>query len=383
MVKRVVIVEDDYIIQELHKHYVENLKHQVVGCFSSGEEAIEFFNHNSADLILMDIRLETSIDGIETMKQIQEIQSVPVVYITGNTEEVNLKRALNTGMRGFLSKPIGPKDLEDIIDSINSLNDSILYAERIQKAIFPQKQEVHRIFQHGIYINRPKDIISGDFSFLVPKKKQKHLIGGIGDCTGHGIPAALLSVLCHEIVSTNSKKYDDLRKIIFKLNESIRRNLSRLDKAHTVSDGLDLIIFKIIPDLNIIEIAGIKRPYIHYKHSENKFEFNALKGKSIGEIFENENEVPFETLSYEKGDCFYFFSDGITDQFGGPEGRKLMKIRLLEFLAKSTEMPEETREIELELFLRKWQANNEQTDDMILMGICPSKLNTKFITSKN
>lgn len=379
MGKRVVIVEDDFIIQELHKHYVENLKHEVVGCFSSGEEAIDFFNHNSADLILMDIRLETSIDGIETMKQIQEIQTVPVVYITGNTEEVNLKRALNTGMRGFLSKPIGPKDLEDIIDSINNLNDSILYAERIQKAIFPQKQEVHRFFQHSIYINRPKDIISGDFSFMVPKKKHRHLIGGIGDCTGHGIPAALLSVLCHEIVSTNSKKYDDLRKIIFRLNESIRRNLSRLDKTHTVSDGLDLIIFKIIPETKIIEIAGIKRPFIHYKYRENKFDFIGLKGKSIGEIFDSENEIPFTSINYDDGDYFYFFSDGITDQFGGPEGRKLMKIRLLEFFEKLIEMPADTREIELELFLRKWQGNNEQTDDMIFMGICPGKLNKKYI----
>ena len=70
--KRIVIVEDDLIIMELHRHYVENLGHEVVGTFTSGTEVIEYFKESTADLILMDIRLEDKTDGIETMKQIQE-----------------------------------------------------------------------------------------------------------------------------------------------------------------------------------------------------------------------------------------------------------------------------------------------------------------------
>jgi CheY-like chemotaxis protein len=382
MGKKIVIVEDDYIIQDLHKHYVENLGHQVVACFASGEEAIAFFKSNYADLILMDIRLETSIDGIETMRKINEIKPIPVVYITGNTEDVNLKRALNTGMKGFLSKPIAQKDLEDVIESIQSLNDSILYAERIQKAIFPQRPEIHRLFEQSIYINRPKDIISGDFSFLVPKKKQNQIIGGLGDCTGHGVPAALLSVLCHEIVSSKSRKYDGLKKIITALNNSIINNLSRLDKTNTVPDGLDIIIFKILPDTKTIEIAGIKRPFIHYKSKERKHEYVSLKGKTIGEKFTSDSDIPFHSISYEENDYFYFFSDGITDQFGGPDSKKLMKRRLIDFLDDVQEMPAEIKEIELELFLRKWQGNNKQTDDMLFLGISPCSLNKKYINYK-
>jgi len=108
MRKKIVIVEDDYIIQELHKLYVSNLGHDVVACFENGWDAIEYFKENYADLILMDIRLEDSLDGIETMKKIQEIRSIPVVYITGNTEDANYKRAINTNMKGFLSKPVLP-----------------------------------------------------------------------------------------------------------------------------------------------------------------------------------------------------------------------------------------------------------------------------------
>jgi CheY-like chemotaxis protein len=378
MGKKVVIVEDDFIIQELHKHYIENLGHEVAGCFTSGEEAIDFFSENTADLILMDIRLESSTDGIETMKKINEINTIPVAYITGNTEELNLKRALNTGMKGFYSKPIKPKDLEDIIDSIIDLNESILYAERIQKAIFPQKPEIHRLFHHSIYINRPKDVISGDFCLLVPKKESHLIIGGIGDCTGHGVPAALLSVLCHEIITSNSEKYEDLRKIIFQLNESVIQNLSRLNKNDSVSDGLDLVLFKINPEEKKIDLAGINRPFIHYQAKEQKHNYYKLKGKAIGEPYENDTVVPLLSFDYCDGDYFYFFSDGITDQFGGSESKKLMKSRLLEFLEGSINMPLEAREIEFELFLRKWQGNNKQTDDMIFIGICPSELNTDY-----
>ena len=380
MKKKIVIVEDDYIIQELHKHYVENLGHEVVAAFTNGEEAIEYFTTNTADLILMDIRLENSLDGIETMKKIQNLRPIPVVYISGNTEETNLKRAINTNMKGFLSKPLAPGELEEIIDSINDLTDSILYAERIQKAIFPQRSEVHKIFSESIYLNRPKDIISGDFCFMVPKKRQSEVIGGIGDCTGHGIPAALLSVLCHEILRSNSKKFSDLRKIIGRLNNSIIRNLSRLDKENRVSDGLDMIMFRVLPQESVIEIAGIRRPFIHYKSSENIHEFQNLKGQTIGTPFtEEEESIPFHRITYAPNDYFYFFSDGITDQFGGPDAKKLMKTRLLDCLSRIYTLTPDRREIELEIFLRKWQGNLGQTDDMLLVGICPSKINKKYI----
>ena len=382
MKKKIVIVEDDYIIQELHRHYVENIGHEVVASFTNGEEAIEYFSSNTADLILMDIRLENSLDGIETMKKIQDIRPIPVVYISGNTEETNLKRAINTNMKGFLSKPLAPGELEEIIDSINNLTDSILYAERIQKAIFPQRSDVHKIFTESIFLNRPKDIISGDFCFMVPKKIHGEVIGGIGDCTGHGIPAALLSVLCHEILRSNSKKFRDLRKIITRLNNSIIRNLSRLDKENRVSDGLDMIMFRILPEESVMEIAGIRRPFIHYKSQEKIHEFHNLKGQTIGDPFKGDEDIPFHRIEYSPNDYFYFFSDGITDQFGGPDAKKLMKTRLLNFLDKIYELPAERRELELEIFLRKWQGNLGQTDDMLLVGICPSKINKKYLKQK-
>ena len=379
MKKKIVIVEDDYIIQELHRHYIENLGHEVVATFVSGHEAIDYFKNHTADLILMDIRLEDSLDGIETMKKIQEIRSIPVVYISGNTEESNFKRAVNTNMKGFLSKPLAPNELENIIDSLNDLTDSILYAERIQKAIFPQRQEVHKVFANSLYLNRPKDIISGDFCFLVPKRRKAEVIGGVGDCTGHGIPAALLSVLCHEILTSNARKYSDLRVIIDRLNKSIIKNLSRLDKENKVSDGLDLALFRVLPNENKIEVAGINRPFIHYVAETKKFHLHKLKGTDIGYPFKSIDDVPMMTFNYGPEDYFYFYSDGITDQFGGPNGKKLMRSRLLEYLEQASSSASFKGELELDLNLRKWQGNYGQTDDMIFIGIAPDKVNRKII----
>jgi|LauGreDrversion4_2_1035121.scaffolds.fasta_scaffold112814_2 CheY-like chemotaxis protein len=380
MKKRIVIVEDDYIIQELHRHYVENLGHEVVGAFVSGKEAIDFFKENSADLIMMDIRLEDSMDGIEAMAKIQELSPTPVVYVSGNTEESNFRRAINTNMKGFLSKPVAPDELENIIDSLNDLNDSIIYAERIQKAIFPQLKEINSTFKNSIFINRPKHVISGDFLCLMKRRKNGDIVGGVGDCTGHGVPAALLSVLSHEMLSNNVRKHKELKNIINYLNNNIIRNFSSHNKENKISDSLDLILFRVMPEQQVIQIAGIKRPFIHYDSVTKTHRYISLKGNSLGTPIADVESIPFEEIKFEKDDYFYFFSDGITDQFGGPEGKKLMKKRLIEFLDSVKELPSHRKQIELDIFLRKWQNNTEQTDDMVFLGICPSNAQIKTIT---
>ncbi len=382
MKKRIVIVEDDYIIQELHRHYVENLGHEVVGAFVSGKEAIEFFKENSADLIMMDIRLEDSLDGIETMAKIQEMSPTPVVYVSGNTEESNFRRAINTNMKGFLSKPVAPDELENIIDSLNDLNDSIIYAERIQKAIFPQQKEINATFKNSIFINRPKHVISGDFLSLMKRRKNGDIVGGVGDCTGHGVPAALLSVLSHEMLSNNARKHKELKTIINYLNNNIIRNFSSHNKETKISDSLDLMLFRVLPEQKTIQISGIKRPFIHYNSVTKTHHYVSLKGNSLGTPIEDVESIPFEEIKFEKDDYFYFFSDGITDQFGGPEGKKLMKKRLLEFLDSVKELPSHRKQIELDIFLRKWQGNIEQTDDMLFIGICPANAQLKSIIKK-
>jgi len=180
--------------------------------------------------------------------------------------------------------------------------------------------------------------------------------------------------LCHEIVSNQTRRYSDLRLIISKINKKVTESLSRKEAENILRDGLDLIIFRIIPEKSVIEIAGVKRPFIHYDSITKKHNYHSIRGKSIGDIFDDEIDIPVFEIPYAQNDFFYFFSDGITDQFGGINGKKLMKKRLIEFLDSSKEMPADLREVELELFLRKWQGTHMQTDDILLVGLNPYEL---------
>ena len=378
MSKKIVIVEDEILLQELYKEYIEDLGHTVVATFESGEEAIAYFQEKTADLILMDIRLEGSLDGIDTMKEIQKCNSIPVVYISGNTEERNKERAKSTNMKAFLSKPISRKAIDQIIDTMSELTNSMLYAQKIQEAIFLQREQLQACFSKSIFINRPKDLISGDFGFLVEKDKGNTVIGGIGDCTGHGIPGALLSVLSYEVLVSKSKKYDDLKEIIFELNESIIRNLSSIEKRHRISDALDLAIFKVIPEKKIIQIAGIKRIVVYYDSKADEHKILNFKGTSIGETFNSMAEIPFIEIDYAPNDFFYFFTDGLTDQFGGIDSKKLKRKGLVQFLEKIDSLDCLKREIEIEFFLRNWQRNEEQTDDILLIGFEPDSFKILF-----
>ena len=374
MKKKIVIVEDDLIIQELHKHYVEDLGHEVIACCTSGQEAIDFFRDHHADLILMDVRLEDSLDGIDTIKKIQEIRAVPVLYVTGNTEDANFRRAIETNMKGFVTKPISPDELEKVIDSLKELTDSILFAENIQKSILPQRKDFHRIFEDCLFINRPRNTISGDFSVISKRKDPKDLIVAIGDCTGHGVPAALLSVLSHGIINRGCRKTRKLREILLDLNNNILRNLSRLGSEHNVPDGLDVVIARINPEESMIRISGMRMAFIHYRAKQKSAEYLSFRGQSIGSRIQNSEEITFMEFPYEPGDYFYFFSDGVTDQFGGSFSKKLSRKGLLEYISKLHLSNDINKEIELDLNLRKWQGTHEQTDDIILLGFDPSTI---------
>ncbi len=371
--KKIVIVEDHLIIQELHKQYVEDLGHEVVACFTNGDDVIHYFQDSSADLVLMDIRLDDAMDGIEVTKRIQELKPVPVIYITGNTEDSNFRRALETSMAGFISKPVSQSELENVIDSLNDLTSSIIYAEKIQKAIFPQRKDFDTIFGNTIHINRPMHIIGGDFPFLRTFPESGELIAGLGDCTGHGIPAALLSVLSHEIITNIISRNQNLADIVNELNNALINNLAKMNSADSVNDSLDLIIYKINQAQSTIQISGFKMGFIHVVASTGALNYHKFKGKSLGTPIA-EHDVSILTIHFEPGDQFYFYSDGVPDQFGGPLSKKLSTKGLLNVIQTVGSETPANRERELNLLLRRWQGMNVQTDDMLLIAIDPSSL---------
>ncbi len=375
MQKKIVIVEDDLILQELHMHYATNLGHEVIGCFQDGISAAEFFKENSADLILMDIRLEGNIDGVETASLIQQIQNVPIIYVSANTNDSIYGRALSTNMKGYLAKPLSPNELDQLINQITELTDSIIYSERIQKQLFAKEEELRLFLQHCFLINRPKDIVTGDFCFIGGSDKNKELIIAVGDCTGHGVPGALLSIVCYNILTNLTDKLTNLCEINNKIYVELEKIMNS-NSSISLYDSLDLCIFKLTKGNSEIEITGHKRECIYYNSIKNEHEIIKFKG-----LKESILTPPVLTkINYRKGDFFYFYSDGITDQFGGDLDKKLTRKRLISFLDSDRSNTDiELKKSRLSIFLRKWQGSKIQTDDMIFLAMDPNS-NNAYLT---
>jgi sigma-B regulation protein RsbU (phosphoserine phosphatase) len=372
--KKVVIVEDEFLISELYRHYLINLGHEVLASFTNGTDAIAYFRDNTADLVLMDVKLGNSEDGIETMKQINSFRDVPVVYISGNTEDDNLKRALDTELMAFLSKPVAMDDLDNILGSLKDINASILYAERIQRAIFPQRKEIAKILPGAIFISRPRHLVNGDFCFIAKNRTRNWITAGIGDCAGHGVPAALLSVMSHEMLRSLARRNLEPQEIIRQLNRNIVRNLARVDRSRKLSDYLDLLVFRIEANEQKITIADLRIPFVRYVAKSDEMEWHQYDGPKIGGGFIQPGQVSIRTFKYQEGDFFFFFTDGLPDLSGGTEGKKMKKEGLLEIIRKIIHQTPSARDIEFDLLLRRWQGGAIASDDMLLLGFSPFEI---------
>ncbi len=115
---RALVVEDDFILALVHRKYLEKIGVEIAGTVISGSDAVAFALKDPPDLILMDVRIEGEMDGIDAMLEIQKSNNIPVIYVTGNSEPGVLERAKQTNMKGFLIKPLHMEDLKKIIDAL-------------------------------------------------------------------------------------------------------------------------------------------------------------------------------------------------------------------------------------------------------------------------
>jgi serine phosphatase RsbU (regulator of sigma subunit) len=179
--------------------------------------------------------------------------------------------------------------------------------------------------------------------------------------------------LSHEIITNIISRNQNLADIVNELNNALINNLAKMNSADSVNDSLDLIIFKINQAQSTIQISGFKMGFIHYVAATGALNYHKFKGKSLGTPIE-EHDVSVLTINFEPGDKFYFYSDGVPDQFGGPLSKKLSSKGLLSLIQTVGSEAPANRERELNLLLRRWQGMNVQTDDMLLIAIDPSSL---------
>jgi serine phosphatase RsbU (regulator of sigma subunit) len=253
------------------------------------------------------------------------------------------------------------------------ISKSIRYAERIQQAILPSKELVDSLFPNNFIMYRPKDVLSGDFywvSEVITNKKEKFCLASVADCTGHGIPGALMSLignnflrLCEKEESVNSpaEALDFINKGLFK---TLRQDATNA----TINDGMDISFIAI--DYNTMKLYFSGAKSIIFVSKKGKI--TKYKGDShpVG-AFVSDKIMGFKNqeIDIEKGDLIYLVTDGYLDQFGGTQNRKFMVKQFMQVLSKINKDPMEDQLLYLEQTFLDWKRHYDQTDDVCVMGI--------------
>jgi two-component system, response regulator PdtaR len=116
--KKIIVVEDDYILALVEVKFIERMGFEIVACVTNGPDAIDAVKEHSPDIIVMDVKIEGAMDGVETMLEIQKFSDIPVVYLTGNSESSVMERAKSTNVKGFFVKPVNYPELEMVLKKI-------------------------------------------------------------------------------------------------------------------------------------------------------------------------------------------------------------------------------------------------------------------------
>ena len=242
------------------------------------------------------------------------------------------------------------------------ITDSINYARRIQQAILPPESKINNHLKNNFILYLPKDIVAGDFYWL--EAKEDRVLFAAADCTGHGVPGAMVSVVCNNALNRSVREYDltDPGKILDKTREIVIQEFEKSDEE--VRDGMDIAICSLIGDK--LEYAGAHNPLWIVRNGV-LLETKANK-QPIGKF---DNLLPYTTHSFvlEKGDTVYIFSDGYPDQFGGEKGKKYKSGNFKKFLLS---IQEDSMEKQLTLLIEefeKWRGSMEQIDDVCVIGL--------------
>jgi serine phosphatase RsbU (regulator of sigma subunit) len=256
-----------------------------------------------------------------------------------------------------------------IEEAIREVEGSYNYAQHIQESFLPDDLYIRECFPDSFVLFKPKDLVSGDFYFF---SKQEHRITFAAvDCTGHGIPGALLSTLGYGILdqAVNEINLTEPSHILHHLYSKIHRYLRNDSESTGISDDMDIILCILDTRTNILTYSGVKNPL--YRIS--KGEIIEYQSQNTTEDNCEEDECQFSTtkIQLEIADTIYLCSDGYSDQFGGKHHKRYQTSRLKNFLKGITDcsMAEQSDRLYEEIESWKEENNEDQTDDILIIGI--------------
>ena len=261
---------------------------------------------------------------------------------------------------------------KEIIESIN-------YAKRIQLALLPPVELIAEKFPESFVMYAPKDIVAGDFYWFY--EDEQHYYIAVCDCTGHGVPGALVSVVCFEalnkaMLDLNNKSTGAI------LTQTRNIVIGHFEKSgEEVKDGMDASLLRISKHSNKVQWSGANNPLWLINSNRTNWPDTALSlGENYSAMYIKPNKEavgksdkmdPFVTheFEYEANDMFYLFTDGFADQFGGDYGKKLQRARFKDLIVNASELSFAAQKAFLESEFTTWKGGLEQVDDVCVIGI--------------
>ena len=246
------------------------------------------------------------------------------------------------------------------------IQDSILYAKRIQEAILPSMNTMQESLRDGFVLYNAKAVVAGDFYWL--EKHNNKIYFAAADCTGHGVPGAMVSVMCSNALSKalTEEKQTDTNTLLDKTREIV---IDRLAKSgDDIRDGMDISIARIDFDSMELQWSGANNPIYLLKKGSKEIEIIKGNKQAVGY---SQNPHPFtaHNIKVEKGYKIYLFTDGYADQFGGPKNKKLGYKALRELIVNTSILSMDEQKNKLEQYFNNWKGKEEQIDDVCVIGI--------------
>jgi serine phosphatase RsbU (regulator of sigma subunit) len=252
---------------------------------------------------------------------------------------------------------------DEIQSKSKEITDSIGYAKRIQNAILPPRRIVKEYLVESFIIYKPKDVVAGDFYWM--EQKEGKVLYAAADCTGHGVPGAMVSVICNNALNRSVREYGltDPGEILNKARAIVIQEFEKSDEE--VKDGMDIAIC-VLEDNGTLKYAGAHNP-LWIIRNEELIEIKADK-QPIGKF---DHPQPYQThvVQLQLNDSIYIFTDGLVDQFGGEKGKKFKVNAFRNLLLGIQNLDMQQQKSSIENTFEAWKGNEEQVDDICIIGV--------------
>jgi serine phosphatase RsbU (regulator of sigma subunit) len=429
MAVKVLIIEDDAFVALLLREFLTKWGYEIVDVISDGEKAIEAFKEHQPNILLVDILLDGPLTGIDVVSEIKKIQDVPVLYITADLDAAIIDKSMHTEPSGYLIKPFDENQLKATIETAlasfskisktlgqlkeelsmammqveelsetnshlitatfreralkqeleatkalieaqsKKILDSINYSLRIQQSIIPSAEIFSDALGKHCVFYKPKDVVSGDFPWLL--KKDRYVYYGAIDCTGHGVPGAMMSMIGNLLLNAivqNGNECKTPSEVLAELHKAVVQTLKQDAEGNKAADGMDASLCRIDFEKKELLFSGAHLPMLFLRDGE----LETFKGDKFpvgGMQYRNRNTYSDHRIELKDGDKFFVFSDGIIDQVGGEENMKWMTSRLREFILENQSVPMNDFKELISNKFDDFKGDHKQVDDVLLIGV--------------